>query len=87
MQHGYLVTFAAPADFFEALLGPRQHDEHCRTRHREMWLREREAESAACHAHMLRVVADIMAGRTTPMAQANGEVQAYMATRHLRVVA
>lgn len=88
MQHGFLYTFPTPAAFFEAVLGPRQHDEHVRARHREMWLREREEANARAYAGMLADIAKIMARRDTPVSQACGEVQAYMAKpRHLRVVA
>jgi hypothetical protein len=43
--------FATPADFFEAMFGPSQHDAHVKTRHQRMHLeRGLEAAKAGCLA-------------------------------------
>lgn len=78
-----VATFPAPAAFFEFVLGPRQHDEHVRDRHREMVLRERRNPDAAA-----QVAAVLKAMRLPPTDEACLEVRDYMARpRHLRAVA
>ncbi len=54
-------TFDTPADFFEALFGPPQHDAHVTTRRRAMFLRRwevsREAARQAVRDEAARIAA------------------------------
>ena len=41
-----VITFRSPEDFFECLLGPRQHDQHVVTRHQHLVLEEKREQTA-----------------------------------------
>ncbi len=60
-----VYIFKTPADFFEALLGARQHDAHVESRQRHNWLTDREAQSALASLAVMQckdqIIADMRA--------------------------